>query len=52
MEQRLVYKLVTFYVNFVADFLLAVNDPQDFNQTSQTCIAYILLLSINQRYLD
>jgi hypothetical protein len=52
MEQCLVCKLVTFYINFIADFQLAVNDAQDFNQTSQTFIAYILLLSINQCYLD
>jgi len=52
MERCLVYKLVTFYVNVIADFLLAVNDVQDFNQPPQTFIAYILLLSVNQCYLD
>jgi len=52
MEQCLVYKLVTFYFNIITDFLLEINDPQDFNQTSQTFIACILLLSTSQQYLD
>jgi len=51
MERCLVCKLLTFCDNVIADFLLAVNDAQDFNQPSQTFIAYFLLLSVNQCYL-
>ena len=57
MENGVAYKLVTFYANFVADCLLAIDYARVFNQpthqlTSQTFIAYTVLLSVSQCYLN